>query len=396
MRFALVALLVTLCASEPCPNNCEPHGICLDNACHCFDGYTGVACDVSTTGCPDHCSAHGDCLNGQCDCDVGFRGERCESISNACGHLLNCTGHGKCVKGACQCDKDWDGPTCDKNIAPWECPPALHNCSENGRCGAWTEGSTEWTCACQPGFCGDHCNTVCPLCPLNCTGHGICTSEGLCECYDGYKGSSCSRVVEKAGCPRFCSGRGDCEEGVCVCESGWHGADCSISEKACPNECNKRGVCIDHVCSCVAGFTGEGCTIETTCLNNCSALGTCLNGECKCHPGYAGADCSRACRSECSGHGNCLLDQDKPTCYCDIDHYGYACEWSNEGKGLASISDGSPVVTAIIAVMVVGIIAMVGGYAYNFTQGKRGYKAIPGYSLINPQSPEETAGYVKA
>ncbi|XP_052255440.1 attractin-like protein 1 isoform X1 [Dreissena polymorpha] len=62
------------------------------------------------------------------------------------------------------------------------CP---RNCSGNGQC-----NTTSMSCECDTGFTGEACDM--PKCPNNCSLNGLCTSEGYCNCYDGFKGSDCS------------------------------------------------------------------------------------------------------------------------------------------------------------------------------------------------------------
>lgn len=81
---------------------------------------------------------------------------------------------------------------------------------------------------------------------MECSNKGICDRDsGLCQCFDGYEGSSCQR----ASCPNQCSGHGTCESVRelskkdygniyelwdrdatygCKCDAGYSGADCSL------------------------------------------------------------------------------------------------------------------------------------------------------------------------
>lgn len=88
-----------------------------------------------------------------------------------------------------------------------------HNdCNYHGNCTLWN------TCECFASYEGPDCGfKICPKGPsltdpdhnlATCSGQGDCNREtGLCECYDGYSGASCS---VRSGCPNDCSGRGKC------------------------------------------------------------------------------------------------------------------------------------------------------------------------------------------
>jgi hypothetical protein len=45
------------------------------------------------------------------------------------------------------------------------------------------------------------------------------------------------------------------------------------------------------------------------------------------------------------------------------------------------VDDGSPIAIVLLALIGVVFAAAVGGFTYNFSQGKRGLKAVPGYSF---------------
>ena len=79
-RVVLILALLLVGASAACDKNCTGKGVCEGDACLCFDGYGGPACDVKTTGCPLGCSGHGKCMDGACDCDIGFQGAGCDQV----------------------------------------------------------------------------------------------------------------------------------------------------------------------------------------------------------------------------------------------------------------------------------------------------------------------------
>lgn len=146
-----------------------------------------------------------------------------------------------------------------------------------------------------------------------CSGRGVCTSTGQCNCYAGYGGPACDRTT----CPNDCSGHGMCHslkrlaslaaEGnpnaakdindhttavdvsysqafdadkqfSCFCESGYRGLDCSQQE--CPSgpdpmggfggaagrDCSGRGKCDGStgICQCFRGYYGSRCEARST------------------------------------------------------------------------------------------------------------------------------------
>jgi hypothetical protein len=185
-------------------------------------------------------------------------------------------------------------------------------CSGHGICG------TNSVCQCYEGWgmglsldSGDCSQRICPFeyawadTPdrvgnhhkyIECSAKGICNRDrGECECFPGYEGKACARTT----CHNDCSGHGICNEyGVCDCYSGWgiglsiDGGDCS--QRICPFEFawvdtpDKIGNHHKYV--------------------ECSAKGICNrdSGECECFPGYEGKGCARTtCPNDCSGNGTC-------------------------------------------------------------------------------------------
>jgi hypothetical protein len=67
------------------------------------------------------------------------------------------------------------------------------------------------------------------------------------------------------GCPKRCSGNGQCLHGKCVCavETGFGGVDCSEALTLCPGLCSGNGWCDfkTGACECSRGFSGSDCTV---------------------------------------------------------------------------------------------------------------------------------------
>ena len=107
-------------------------------------------------------------------------------------------------------------------------------------------------------------------CDNQCSGHGTCMTDDVCQCYDNF-GSGLSHDS------------GDCSDRICPFEVAW----------------------VDH--PDVAGHHHK--------YMECAGKGICdrSTGECSCFEGYEGKGCQRsACPNDCSGHGRCDYIEDLP------------------------------------------------------------------------------------
>jgi hypothetical protein len=89
------------------------------------------------------------------------------------------------------------------------------------------------TCVCDAGYTGTQCKTK--LCPLLCSGHGICQDDGICDCSTGFGGEGCDMAFYN--CPKNCNGHGVCTElehinrtrhHSCICHQGFSGEACDL------------------------------------------------------------------------------------------------------------------------------------------------------------------------
>jgi len=203
-----------------------------------------------------------------CECDPGWKGTDC-SIADCAGEP-DCSSHGSCVTNTtyptCRCNQGWDGDSCQFPLCP-----GLPACSGHGRCSPLVSPPA---CMCESGWGEEDCSK-----PFLCTNETVCgkgtcnDSTGLCECVDGWTGTSCSIAL----CPGYndqlqspnCFAHGSCNIEIisnhtCNCLEGWTGEDCS--ELICPEDCSGHGIClsgsIPPACDCDRGWNGRDCSAE--------------------------------------------------------------------------------------------------------------------------------------
>lgn len=128
-----------------------------------------------------------------------------------------------------------------------------------------------FTCACNAGYTGATCNTVC-------NGRGTLDNHSNCQCATGWTGplcDICDFAYSGKNCGIVCNGAGtlswDDSGASCTCNTGFTGTVCQ---------------------QCAHGYSGSNCSIM------CNGKGNFTNGACVCDAEWEG----QMCENSFSGH----------------------------------------------------------------------------------------------
>lgn len=254
-------------------NACSGHGTCDNstNACVCDDFYFDSTDGKSKCKrtCRRHpqtgasCYGHGVCSESnnivRCACEEGYHLK--SDCSLPCPGMelpwmrQSCSNRGTCVlsgdEAVCECTNSiYLGAACEYKCPTNENGDANVACNGHGTCALSDGPPVRPTCSCSDGWKGNscQCNDA-----QTCSGHGVCTDSGSCECDAFFTGSRCNTCVERrfgSQCLLQCDERKSTDENTPEDDIG----------------CNSRGVCIvkdfaraseSVLCACSRNFDSE-------------------------------------------------------------------------------------------------------------------------------------------
>jgi hypothetical protein len=218
----------------------------------------------------------------------------------------------------------------------------------------------EYTCDCEDGWSGEHCEKSTNKCEENpdLCNDGTCAQTGpgtySCTCSPGYDGVHCDNDIDDCAAG-MCGDHGHCVDGIaehtCKCEAGYEGANCEVEIRTCAhNPCANGGTCTDGAvtsgatfqCTCTPQYTGTHCTTD---VNECTK-GICQHGStcnnvvgghtCTCSQWYSGTNCQdyvnqcKQCHASrtarCTNRWKAGSNPVKaPLCHCKSGYEGSRC-----------------------------------------------------------------------
>ncbi|XP_025107459.1 multiple epidermal growth factor-like domains protein 10 [Pomacea canaliculata] len=372
---------------DDCDKGCIDNAACSDELCSCNAGFrldeNGVCVAVAdhTVGAecePDEAKPEGDCDDqnavcsttageDRCDCKdgyVGVVGWGCNVMPNKLGGRCKkdtaaskdtCEGDGVCSAtsdGVCQCPQGYEGTegktvcnvkpnklggSCTTNTAA-----SRGSCEGHGLCSATTDG----VCQCPPGYEGKNGDTVCNIKPNklggscttdteasqgSCEGDGVCsaTTDGVCQCPQGYEGTEGDTVC-KVSFNAPCTSGEECADDFAVCDL--RTSKCLIkADSSCSGsnteKCVSNATCSESSrCACRSGYTattaglcgvalGFSCISDDDCAHSTS-LCDATTSKCLIK---AGESCSAPNTNNCVSNATCTEDDN--TCLCDTNFH---------------------------------------------------------------------------
>ncbi|CAH3189885.1 unnamed protein product, partial [Porites lobata] len=141
--------------------------------------------------------------------------------------------------------------------------------------GTCLDGVNNYSCICNTGFTGRHCNVLITSCSND-------------TCFPGVPCAENNNSISCGSCPSGFTG---------------DGKNCKDIDDCASHPCFNNGSCLDAVnsysCNCLEGFNGSRCEINIDdCVNHtCANGGSCMDGvntyTCNCPPGFTGMYCGK-------------------------------------------------------------------------------------------------------
>ncbi|XP_064792261.1 sushi, nidogen and EGF-like domain-containing protein 1 isoform X1 [Oncorhynchus masou masou] len=367
---------------------CQNGGVCVDGACVCTSGFTGIYCQFEVTQtpcsnsrpCPDGgpCLEYGGtylctcqtgvadldhkdfyppyvqhrsvcdsspCLNGgqcyerdggyTCDCKQGYRGKHCEKVRlNTCASGP-CRNGGSCKEEAgsflCVCPYRFTGKHCEVGRPD---PCSSSPCLNGGTCFHYIG---KYKCECSGAFSGRHCDisrgSAHSTADLDC-GPPLQVKHAELQFSSTSPGSMALYVCHPGYTPMPRA-----TQSICGGQGAWSQPPvCQDMDECLSGPCKHGGTCEDqpgsYYCHCQHGFRGQDCEIEqdrcesSPCLNGGVCRGSRNNYLCVCKEGFLGDRCQSlenpCVLQPCGNRGLCQSDRKG--------NYSCTCKVGHTGK----------------------------------------------------------------